>query len=119
MLLSVIPTLAVSANPAVSTVMDYKNYRTVVTADTILVDGELDDVYKNSQKISSEYWIVGSSSKASFEAYTAITLRGLYVWSEIKDSSLNKSDAVAVTSADRFQIYIKFYDGTDLAWGWY
>ena len=119
MLLSAAPFLSVGANPAVSALMDYKNYRTVVTSETISVDGELDEVYKNSQKISSESWIVGNSSKVSFDAYTALTLRGLYVFAEIKDGSLDKSDATSVTASDRFQIYIKFNDGTDLAWGWY
>ena len=119
MLLSAIPSLSVGANPAVSTLMDYKNYRTVVTSETVALDGELDEIYKNSQKISAGSWIVGNSSKVDFEAYTALTLRGLYVWAEIKDGSLDKSDATSVSESDRFQIYIKFYDGTDLAWGWY
>lgn len=118
MLLLMIPTLAVGANPAVSETFDYNNYRTVVTQDTINVDGELDEVYKNSQKITGGYWL-GTKSSVDFAAYTALTLRGLYVWAEIKDNTLDKSETTSVSEADRFQIYIKMSDGRDLSWGWY
>ena len=86
MILGIIPAMSIGANPAINTLLDYKTYRSVVTSENIAVDGQLDEIYKNAQKITPSHWVVGSSEYVSFEAYTAVTLRGVYIWAEIKDT---------------------------------
>ena len=104
MLLAMIPAFSVGAsNPEVETLMDAKYYRTVITADTIIVDGQLDDAYNGSQKI---YAAAGSTSSVNFKAYTAVTLKGFYVWAEI-------------TGGASFRVYNLMDDGRAQAWGWY
>ena len=119
MLLAAIPAFSVSANPELDTLLDYNTYRSIVTTETIIVDGQLDEVYKNTEKITPSHWVVGSSDFVSFEAYTAVTLQGVYIWAEIKDGVLDKSKDIPADLDDKFQIYIKMDDGVNLSWGWY
>ena len=112
MLVATIPAFSASAATVDS-------YRTTLTSKNIAVDGVLDEAYKTSQKITSSFWGTGNSSNLSFEAYTAVTLRGVYVWAEIKDNSLVKSASHPAGEGDKFQIYIRMSNGTDDVWGWY
>lgn len=114
MLLAMIPAMSVASFAA-----DATSYRSIVTTDYIEVDGNMDDAYKNSEKITSTYWGKGDSATLGFEAYTAVTTRGLYVWAEIKDSSFDKSEADAADVGDKFQIYVRVSNGIDSLWGWY
>lgn len=114
MLLAMIPAMSVASFAA-----DATSYRSIVTTDYIEVDGNMDDAYKNSEKISSTYWGKGDSATLGFEAYTAVTTRGLYIWAEIKDSSFDKSEADAADVGDKFQIYVRVSNGIDSLWGWY
>ena len=70
MLVATIPAFSASAATVDS-------YRTTLTSKNIAVDGVLDEAYKTSQKITSSFWGTGNSSNLSFEAYTAVTLRGV------------------------------------------
>ena len=107
MLLAMIPSFAVhAADPEVNTVMDYNYYRTVITTENIKVDGKLDEIYKNSQKITADHWTSGSSSNVDFSAYTAVTVNGLYVWAEI-------------TGGESFRVYALMDDGRTSSWGYY
>ncbi len=115
MLVAMIPAVLIPASAAT----DPTSYKTVVTADNITVDGDLDDAYKYSQKIIPVKWHTGSKSTVYFEAYTVLTVQGLYVWAEIKDNTLDKATSVGVNDGDKFQLYIKMDNGTDSTWGWY
>ena len=105
MLLAVVPAFNAGAagNPNVEKLMDAKYYRTVITADTIKIDGQLDESYKGAQNITAT---AGSTSNVNFSAYTAVTLQGLYVWAEI-------------TGGTSFRVYNLMDDGRTNAWGWY
>lgn len=114
MLLAMIPVISVASSAA-----SVASYRSIVTTDYIEVDGDLDDAYRNSEKITSTYFGKGDSSILSFEAYTAVTTRGLYIWAEIKDSTLDKPESERAGIGDKFQIYVRFFNGTDNSWGYY
>ena len=119
MLVLVMLAAMVPAMSVVSSAASVASYRSVVTTDSIEIDGNLDDAYRNSDKITSNYWGMGNSSTLSFEAYTVVTTKGLYIWAEIKDNSLNKSESEAVYTGDKFQIYVRMSNVSDSAWGWY
>ena len=92
------------------------------TAEPIQLDGELDDVYKQSELITSEHAVAGSlgtTSDTGFIAYTAASAKGVYVWAEIKDSSLDKNSWESPNHGDKFQVYLKINNGTQSKWGWY
>lgn len=114
MIASMIPAMSLASSAA-----DVVGYRSIVTTDYIVIDGDMDDVYKSSEKITSHYWGKGNSSLLSFEAHTAVTAKGLYVWAEIKDSTLNKTESEGTDVGDKFQIYVRMSNGADTAWGWY
>lgn len=103
MLLATIPAFSVGAasNPKVEALMDAKYYRTVITADTIDVDGKMDDVYKGSQRIYAN----GASSTVDFDAYTVVNANGMYVFAEVK--------------GDAFRVYALMDDGRNSSWGYY
>ena len=103
MLLAAIPAFSVGAasNPAIDALMDAKYYRTVITNETVIVDGAMDDVYKDSQKIYSGY----NATSASFEAYTVVSPRGMYLFAEVK--------------GDSFRVYTRMDDRNVSAWGYY
>ena len=113
MIMSILPTLAVGAATADG------SYRTTVTAETIKLDGQIDEAYKSSKKISSSYWGSGSASHISFNAYTLATIKGLYVWAEIRDNTLTKTEVTPAGEGDKFQFYVTMGNGTDTSWGWY
>ena len=114
MLAAMIPAFAVTASAA-----DPTSYKTTVTSDNVYVDGDLDDAYKNSHKIVPVKWHTGTKDEVYFEAYTVMTINGLYVWAEIKDNSLDKATSTPVNEGDKFQVYIKMDNGTGNTWGWY
>ena len=100
MLLAAIPAFSVAASdPPVETLMDYNYYRTVITNETIVVDGMLDDTYRNSQKIT------GTATGVSFEAYNVVTPRGMYVF--------------AAVNGESFRVYALMDDGRASSWGYY
>lgn len=114
--------MAIAMIPAVminSSAADVVSYASTVTSEKIELDCVLDEPYKNGQSISSTHWGTGNSSGLNFTAYTAVTFRGVYVWAEIKDNSLNKSTSHPADMGDKFQIYIRMSDGKTDAWGWY
>lgn len=113
MIIAMIPTMLMPISAADD------SYITVVTSDKIEIDGILDEAYKNSKQITSGYWGTGNSSGLSFVAYTAVTMKGVHVWAEIKDNSLNKSTSHPADMGDKFQIYIRMSNGTQDVWGWY
>lgn len=114
MLVAMIPAFSITTAAA-----DPTSYKTTVTAENVKVDGVLDDAYKYSQKITSVYWHTGSESTADFEAYTVLTVQGIYVWAEIKDTTLDKATSTTVNNGDKFQIYLRLENGTQDTWGWY
>lgn len=97
-------------------------YRTTFSAASITVDGEPEDIYKQSELISSTHVVagsLGSTSDSGFIAYTAVTANGLYVWAEIKDNSLDKNSWESPNHGDKFQVYLKIDNGSQSKWGWY
>ena len=115
MLVAMIPAVLVPASAAT----DPTTYKTTVTSDNIDVDGNLDDAYKYSQKMVPVKWHTGDKTKAYFEAYSVLTIRGLYIWAEVKDTTLDKATSIGVDNGDKFQVYIKMDNGTKNTWGWY
>jgi len=115
MLVAIIPSAFIT-NAAAA---DPESIKTVASAESIELDGELDDAYKHSQKIVPNTWHTGTASTVYFEAYTVLTVRGIYIWAEIKDETLDKSAGTSAGSGDKFQIYLKLDNGTQDTWGWY
>lgn len=62
-----------------------------VTNEQIKLDGKLDEVYLNSQKILDRYqWSENlNGRKIDFTAYPVATSEGLYVWVETDDITMN------------------------------
>ena len=114
MIVAMIPAVLINSSAA-----DVATYVTTVTSEKIELDGVLDEPYKNSQQITSTSWGTGNSSGLSFVAYTAVTIRGIYVWAEIKDTSLNKDTSHPAGMGDKFQIYVRMNNGVQDAWGYY
>ena len=68
-----------------------------------VLDGKMDAIYENSEKIYSTY----NSGSARFEAYFVFTANGMYTCANIKDSTVDveKETANGVTTGDYAQIY--------------
>ena len=115
MLVAMIPAVLLHASAAA----DPTSYKTTATSDNIKVDGILDDAYKYSQKMTPVKWHTGSDATVDFDAYSVLTINGLYIWAEIKDSTLDKASSTTVNYGDKFQVYIKMDNGTENTWGWY
>ena len=60
----------------------------VTFSDDITVDGNMDAIYESSEEIQNGYYKAGNG----FRAYTAVTQKGLYVYTDIKDRSANGAD---------------------------
>ena len=98
-------------------------YTTVVTDETITLDGKRDDTYSLSEKITSKKVSVGTYGvNAGFETYLVGTDEGFYIFASIYDDTLDKAEAVAdglrAQDGDKFQIYLQLGNNVWNRWGY-
>ncbi len=98
-------------------------YTTVVTDETITLDGKRDDTYLLSEKITSQKVSVGTYGvNAGFETYLVGTDEGFYIFASIYDDTLDKAEAVAdglrAQDGDKFQIYLQLGNNVWNRWGY-
>lgn len=76
-----------------------------------VLDGQMDAMYENSEKIYSTY----NSGSAKFEAYFVFTANGMYACANIKDSTVDvaKETANNVNTGDYAQIYWQLSNTVD------
>lgn len=84
--------------------INFSGIDTVVTTDSIVLDGKLDDSYNKSELIESDRaWGVNSS----FKARTVATLQGYYIYVDICDNTLNKPEFANMGHGDKLQVYFQ------------
>lgn len=78
-----------------------------VTNKEIVLDGKLDDIYKQSSKIVSRAGFSDSIAQGlEMTAYYVATIDGLYVWAETNDSTMNNVHDNDANTGDMIQIYL-------------
>lgn len=77
-----------------------------VTSESIVLDGKLDDVYLNSQKILSRSQLRTNQADVDFIAYPIATSDGLYLWTKVDDTTMNNIDDSMAEQGDVIQIYL-------------
>ena len=93
---------AIKYVPATSTL---PQYYTQVTTDTIVLDGKLDAVYAKGTNITDKAQFVPGND-VHFSTYTAATLSGLYIWTQVEDTTMNNINDTNAESGDMIQYYI-------------
>ena len=86
------------------------------------LDGQMDAAYANSEMVVDTYH---HTNGASFQTYYLATNSGVYVYSNVKDSTVDVAgeSAVAQGTGDKAQVYFQLsntVDGTtEYTWGYY
>ena len=113
MVVAMVPTMLMPASAAQAAGY-IDGYDVYVSETAPTFDGQLDDVYKNSEKIVSTY---ATSDAVSFELYYLATAEGLYSCAYVKDSTVDLAGeaAVSLTNGD----IIIFYVGIEGGWTGY
>lgn len=85
-------------------------YQAAVTTNEIVVDGQIDEVYYDGTHITEiEHWSGSKNTETfGFDAYTAATLEGFYVYINVQDTTMNniaEGDTDPLNGGDRIQFY--------------
>ena len=114
MIVAMVPAMLINAAPYTGNINGYDTY---FSASELTLDGVMDEVYANSEKIISKHC---TNSSVSFEAYAVVTTTGLYVFMDIKDNDIDveREASESTPSSDKVQIYMQCTDGTNKAYQW-
>lgn len=111
MVVSMLPVAFVTASAASDI-----SYETFITNEKITLDGKIDDIYKLSTPLTSDFVPVGEVGKTTgFTAYVVGTKDGIYVWATIYDDTLTKAtyveQGVRNQDGDKIQIALQLGNG--------
>ena len=113
MVAAMVPTMLMPASTA-QTAGYLDGYDVYVSETAPTFDCKLDDVYKNSEKVTSIYT---TSDAVSFELYYLATADGLYSCAYVKDSTIDLAGEAAATWTTGDLII--FYVGIEGGWTGY
>lgn len=106
-----------NTNGHMNTFLNFSGYKSVVTTQNVTVDGVRDDIYDKGDDIKS-YVGTGSDKNSSFVANVVANAQGVYVFADIKDTTLDKQPWEATGMGDKLQVYFKMANHfSSVSWG--
>lgn len=100
-----------------STFLNFSGFKSVVTTQNVTVDGVRDGIYDKSDDIKS-YVGVGTAGEGSFVTNVVANAKGVYLFADIKDTTLDKQPWEATSMGDKLQVYFKMANRfSSISWG--
>jgi len=91
----------------------------IVDDNDITLDGEMDEVYNFTGKITPGYAHSGTIGvDGDFATYILATEKGIYVFASIMDDTLDKPEACDVRDGDKFQLALSLGNTYWQRWGY-
>ena len=86
----------------------FYDFDVYLTSDHVELDGKLDDVYLNSSRIDvAEQWSGNlGEHEVPFYAYVVAGLDGMYVFADVKDTTMNNINNTDPANGEMVQIYL-------------
>ena len=110
----------IKLNYVTSDTEEKTEYHTFVTEKEITLDGECDEIYLLSEKITSKHISTGTYGvDTGFDAYIVGRNDGFYIFASIYDDTFYKFDGdYQVKYGDKFQVYLELGNSKYTKWGY-